>query len=241
MLGALWAYDGWNNVSYMAGEVKHPERNLPLALIGGMLIVMFLYVIANVGYYYVLTPTQVANVSSASSVAAEAMMKMVGPVAVSLMAGIMMISSWGSLQTSILGTARVPYAMALDGLSPRKLAYISPRSCVPVTSLVVQAIWASVLVLSGSFDQLTDLAVFAFWLSYGMITAAVFVFRVRSPSEPRSVRTLGYPVVPALFVLVTIVLIGFTLWNAPLQSGIGLAIIALGLPVYWYFSKQAEP
>jgi APA family basic amino acid/polyamine antiporter len=238
MLGALWAYDGWNNVSYMAGEVKNPERNLPIALIGGMLIVMLLYVIANVGYYYALTPTEVASVSSASSVAAESMRRMVGPIAVSLMAGIMMISSWGSLQTSILGTARVPYAMALDGLAPRRLAHISERSRVPVTSLMVQGFWASVLVLSGSFDQLTDLAVFAFWLFYGMVTAAVFVFRRRSPGEFRPYRTLGYPVVPALFVAVTVCLIFFTIKNAPLPSAIGLVIIALGLPLYWYFVKS---
>ncbi len=240
MLGALWAYDGWNNVSYMAGEVKHPERNLPLALIGGMLIVMLLYVVANVGYYYVLTPTEVASVSLASSVAAEAMRRMVGPLAVSLMAGIMMISSWGSLQTSILGTARVPYAMALDGLSPQSLARVSARSCVPVISLVVQAVWASVLVLSGSFDQLTDFAIFAFWLFYGMITAAVFVFRRRLPDERRPYRTLGYPMVPAVFVLVTICLILFTIKNAPVQSAIGLIIIAIGLPFYWYFERTHQ-
>ncbi len=238
MLGALWAYDGWNNVSYMAGEVKRPERNLPLALIAGMLICMTLYVIANLGYYYVMTPTEVASVSAASSVAAEAMRKMVGPLAVSLMAGIMMISSWGSLQTSILGTARVPYAMALDGLSPGSLARVSPRSCVPVISLVVQAVWSAVLVLSGSFDQLTDFAIFAFWLFYGMITAAVFVFRQRAPEEPRPYLTLGYPIVPAIFVLVTVCLIGFTIWNAFVQSVIGLAIIALGLPAYYYFERR---
>jgi APA family basic amino acid/polyamine antiporter len=238
MLGALWAYDGWNNVSYMAGEVKHPERNLPLALIAGMLICMSLYVIANLGYYYVMTPTEVASVSSASSVAAEAMRKMVGPLAVSLMAGIMMISSWGSLQTSILGTARVPYAMALDGLSPQSLARVSPRTCVPLISLVVQAIWSAVLVLSGSFDQLTDFAIFAFWLFYGMITAAVFVFRFRAPDAPRPYRTLGYPIVPAIFVLVTICLILFTLKNAFVQSVIGLVIIALGIPAYYYFERK---
>ena len=240
MLGALWAYDGWNNVSFVAGEVKHPERNLPLALIGGMLIVMILYVLANVSYYFVLTPTEVASVSAASSVAAEAAMRVVGPIAVSLMAGIMMISSWGSLQTSILGTARVPYAMALDGLSPQSLSRVSRRSCVPVISLVVQAVWAAVLVLSGSFDQLTDFAIFAFWLFYGMITAAVFVFRRKLPDERRPYRTLGYPFVPAIFVLVTVCLILYTIRNAPVQSAIGLVIIALGLPVYWYFNRRTR-
>ena len=240
MLGALWAYDGWNNVSFMAGEVKNPSRNLPFALIGGMLIVMVLYVIANLGYYYVLTPTEVASVSASSSVAAEAAMRFVGPLALSLMAGIMMISSWGSLQTSILGTARVPYAMALDGLSPQSLARVSPRSCVPVLSLVVQAVWAAILVLSGSFDQLTDFAIFAFWLFYGMITAAVFVFRRKLPGEQRPYRTLGYPIVPAVFVLVTICLILFTIKNSFVQSVIGLFIIALGLPVYWYFERKSR-
>lgn len=239
MLGALWAYDGWNNVSYVAGEVKHPERNLPLALIGSMFIVMALYVLVNVSYYYVLTPTQVASVSEASSVAAEATRRVVGPLAVSLIAGIMMLSSWGSLQTSILGTARIPFAMARDGLFFKSLARVS-KNHIPLISLVVQAFWAAVLILSGTFDQLTDFAIFAFWLFYGLTAAAVFVFRWREPDILRPYRTWGYPVVPAVFVLVTITLIGFTIKNAPLQSLIGLAIIAAGLPVYWYFARQSQ-
>jgi APA family basic amino acid/polyamine antiporter len=237
MLGALWAYDGWNNISYMAGEVKHPDRNLPLALISSMFIVIVLYVLVNVSYYYVLTPTEVASVSAVSSVAAEATRRVVGPLALSLMAGVMMLSSWGSLQTSILGTARIPFAMARDGLFFKSLARVSRKTHVPVIALVVQAVWAAVLALSGTFDQLTDLAIFAFWLFYGMVTAAVFVFRVREPDAPRPYRTWGYPVVPALFVLVTIYLIIFTIKNAPLQSLFGLLIIALGLPVYWYFVR----
>lgn len=238
MLGALWAYDGWNNVSYVAGEVKHPDRNLPLALIGSMFIVMALYVLVNVSYYYVLTPTEVASVSTKSSVAAEATMRVLGPLAVSLIAAVMMLSSWGSLQTSILGTARIPFAMARDGLFFKSLARVSRKTCVPVISLVVQGFWAAILALSGSFDQLTDFAIFAFWLFYGMVAASVFVFRRSEPDHKRPYRTWGYPVVPALFVLVTICLIGFTIKNAPLQSLIGLAIIAAGLPVYWYFSSK---
>jgi len=240
MLGALWAYDGWNNVSYVAGEVKHPERNLPLALISSMLIVMALYVLVNVSYYFVMTPTEVASISAASSVAGEATMRVLGPVAVSLIAGIMMLSSWGSLQTSILGTARIPFAMARDGLFFAGLARVSAKTSVPLISLMAQALWAAILILSGTFDQLTDFAIFAFWLFYGMTAAAVFVFRRREPDIPRPYRTWGYPVVPAVFVLVTITLIGFTIKNAPLQSFIGLVIIAAGLPVYWYFSKSSS-
>src|SRR4029079_8366198 len=237
MLGALWAYDGWNNISYMAGEVKHPERNLPLALIASMLIIIALYVIVNVSYYYVMTPTEIASVSATSSVAAESIRRVLGPVALTLMAGVMLLSSWGSLQTSILGTARIPYAMARDGVFFQSLARVSKGTRVPIIALVVQAVWAGVLALSGTFDQLTDLAIFAFWLFYGMVTAAVFVFRKREPDAPRPYKTWGYPVVPGLFVLVTIYLIIFTIKNALLQSLIGLAIIAAGLPVYWYFTR----
>ena len=237
MLGALWAYDGWNNVSYMAGEVKHPERNLPLALIASMLIIIALYVIVNVSYYYVMNPTDVASISATSSVAAESIGRVLGPVAVTLMAGVMMLSSWGSLR-SILGTARIPYAMARDGVFFQSLARISQKTRVPIIALIVQGVWAGVLAVSGKFDQLTDLAIFAFWLFYGMVTASVFVFRRREPDVARPYRTWGYPVVPAVFVLVTIYLIVFTIYNAPFLSFLGLLVIAAGLPVYFYFSKK---
>ncbi|HKO98050.1 MAG TPA: amino acid permease [Pyrinomonadaceae bacterium] len=239
MVGALWAYDGWNNISYMAGEVKHPERNLPLALIASMLIIIVLYVIVNVSYYYVMTPTEVASVdSSASSVAAEAIKRVLGPAAVTMMAGVMMLSSWGSLQSSILGTARIPYAMARDGVFFQSLARVSKNTKVPVISLVVQGVWAAVLTLSGSFDQLTDMAIFAFWLFYGLVAAAVFVFRWREPNAERPYKTWGYPVVPGLFVLTTIYLIVTTIYNYPVRSIVGLAIIAAGLPVYFYFASK---
>ncbi len=237
LVGALWAYDGWNNVSYMAGEVKDPHRNLPLALITSMLIIIVLYVIVNVSYYYVMTPTEVASVdANASSVAAESIRRVLGPLAVTLMAAVMMLSSWGSLQSSILGTARIPYAMARDGVFFESLARVSRSTRVPVISLIVQGIWAGVLTLSGSFDQLTDMAIFAFWLFYGLVAAAVFVFRWREPNAERPYKTWGYPVVPALFVLTTIYLIGSTIYNYPIRSAIGLIIIAAGLPVYFYFA-----
>jgi len=208
-------------------------------LIASMLIIIVLYVIVNVSYYYVMTPTDVASVdANASSVAAESIRRVLGPLAVTLMAAVMMLSSWGSLQSSILGTARIPYAMARDGVFFESLARVSKSTRVPVISLIVQGIWAGVLTLSGSFDQLTDLAVFAFWLFYGLVAAAVFVFRWREPNAERPYRTWGYPVVPALFVLTTIYLIGTTIYNYPARSLAGLVIIALGLPVYFYFSAK---
>ena len=239
MVGALWAYDGWNNISYMAGEVKHPERNLPLALIASMLIIITVYVLVNVSYYYVMTPTDVASIdANASSVAAESIRRVLGPVAVTIMAAVMMLSSWGSLQSSILGTARIPYAMARDRVFFPSLARLSTRTNVPVVSLIVQGIWAAVLTLSGSFDQLTNLAIFAFWLFYAMVVGSVFVFRRREPNVPRPYRVWGYPVLPAIFILVTIYIIFTEIWNYPIRSLTGLIIIAAGLPVFWYFEKK---
>src|SRR5688500_5481208 len=154
------------------------------------------------------------------------------------MATFMMFLSMGSVKTSILGTARITYAMARDGVFFESLARVSKSTRVPVISLIVQGIWAGVLTLSGSFDQLTDLAVFAFWLFYGLVAAAVFVFRWREPNAERPYRTWGYPVVPALFVLTTIYLIGATIYNYPARSPACLSISALGLPVHFYFAAK---
>lgn len=238
MLGALWAYDGWNNVAFMAGEVKRPERNLPLALIISMFLVMGLYVFVNLSYYHVLTPTQIASVPASSSTAAEVVRRLLGAAAVTLMAAAMMTSSFGALHASILATARVPYAMAKDRLFFKGLARLSPRTHVPVRSLVVLGVWASVLALSGSYDMLTDYAIFALTIFYALTAGAVFIFRRRLPNVERPYRTWGYPVVPILFLVVDTWLVLTTIWNNPKQSGIGLALIVLGLPVYLYWERH---
>jgi len=237
MLGALWAYDGWNNVAPLSGEVRDPQRTLPRAFLGGMLVVGALYVFANVAYYYVLTPDEIASVSTSSSVATEVASRFLGGGAVTLVAAALMISSFGALHTSVLASARFPYAMAHDGLFFRGLSQVSPRTHVPVRALIAQGAWASVLALSGSFDTLTDYAIFALWIFYGLTIASVFVFRRRLPDAERPYRTWGYPVVPVVFLIVTAWLIVNTLMTAPVQSLIGLALIVLGLPVYWYWSR----
>ncbi len=238
MLGALWAYDGWNNITFMAGEVKRPERNLPLGLIISMFLVMGLYLLVNVSYYHVLTPTQVANVAASSSVAAEVVRRLLGSIAVTLMAAGMMTSSFGALHASIMATARVPYAMARDRLFFQGLAKVSSHTHVPIRSLIVLAIWSGVLTLSGSYDTLTDSAIFALTLFYAFVAGAVFIFRRRMPDAPRPYRTWGYPVVPIVFLVVTAFLIGRTIWDSPKQSAIGLGLIALGFPVYLFFRHQ---
>src|ERR1041385_1343385 len=264
MLGALWAYDGWNNITFLAGEVKNPQRNLPLALIISMFVVMGLYLLVNLGYYHVLAPTEVASVPASLSVAAEVVRRLLGAIALTLMAAAMMMSSFGALHASILATSRVPYAMARDGLFFRGLSKISPRTHVPIRSLIVLGIWSSVLALSGSYDQLTDAAIFALTLFYAFVAAAVFVFRRRLPDAPRPYRTWGYPVVPIVYLAVTAWLLARIVWDAGpamkatvqfLLSGHPLSALAeslkapplaslifilLGLPVYLILSRQAR-
>ena len=238
MLGALWAYDGWNNITFLAGEVKNPERNLPLGLIISMFLVMGLYLLVNLSYYHVLTPTQIANVPASLSVAAEVVRRLLGAVAVTLMAAAMMTSSFGALHASILATSRVPYAMARDRLFFQGLAKVSPHTHVPIRSLVALGIWSGVLALSGSYDTLTDSAIFALTLFYAFVAGSVFIFRRRLPDAPRPYRTWGYPVVPIVFLVVTAWLILTTIWNTPKQSAIGLGLMVIGLPIYLYWSRR---
>jgi APA family basic amino acid/polyamine antiporter len=242
MLGALWAYDGWNNVAPLAGEVRDPQKNLPRAFILGMLVVGALYIFVNLAYFYVLTPTQIAGVSGAAteSVATEVASRFLGASAVALIAAALMISSFGALHTSVLASARYPYAMSRDRLFFQSLARLSPKTHVPVRALVAQGVWSGVLALSGSYDTLTDYAIFALWIFYGLTTASVFIFRRTMPDAERPYKTWGYPVVPVVFLIVTAALILNTLWTAPVQAFTGLALIALGLPVYWYWSRHNE-
>jgi len=241
MIGALWAYDGWNNITFLAGEVKNPGRNLPLALIGGGLVVMGLYLFVNVSYFHVLTPTEIASVPASSSVAAEVVRRLLGSVAVTLMAAAMMTSSFGALHASILATARIPYALAKDGLIVKSLAHVSPRTHVPIRALVVQGFWACVVALSGEYDTLTDYAIFALTLFYALVAGSIFIFRRREPDAERPYRTWGYPVVPILFLIVSVALILQTIRNTPRQSAIGLGLILLGLPVYYLLDSRKKP
>jgi APA family basic amino acid/polyamine antiporter len=263
MLGALWAYDGWNNVTLVAGEVQNPKRNLPRALIGGMLLIMALYLFVNLSYFYVMAPNDIASVSLASSVATEVARRFLGPLAITFIAAALLSSTFGTLHTSILTGARVPYAMARDGLFLRSLSKVSPRTHVPTGALIVQAVWACILVIafSSSFDTLTDYAIFGLWIFYGLVTAAVFILRRKMPDAERPYRAWGYPVVPILFLLATALILGVTLWgergdaaagaslifHGHLLTGFGVlarnpslagvALIALGLPVYWIWTR----
>ena len=238
MLGALWAYDGWNNVAPLAGEVRDPQRNLPRVFLGGMFVVIALYVAVNAAYFYVLSANEIASISPTSSVATEVIQRFVGPTAVILVAIALMFSSLGSLHASVLANSRVPFAMARDGLFFRGLAKVSPRTHVPVRAVLAQAVWASVLTLSGSYDTLTDAVVFAAWLFYGLTAGSLIIFRRTLPDAPRPYRAWGYPVVPAVFILLTVLLIGSSLTASPRQAMIGFGLMLAGLPFYWYWTRQ---
>ncbi len=240
MLGALWGFQGWATLTPMAGEVIDPRRNISRAFGAAVLVVGALYLFANAGYFYALTPDEVAGVSTASSVATEVMSRILGPVAAAAMAAAMMTSSLGALHTGIAATARVPYAMAEDGLFFPGLNRLSPRTRVPVRAAIAAAVWSALLTLSGSYDRLTDWAIFGLWLFYGLTAASVLVLRRRFPAADRPYRVWGYPVVPAIFVAVTACLLLNTLWTAPRQTALGLGLMALGLPFYRYWSRRRK-
>ena len=240
MLAALWAYDGWNNMPMAAGEVKDPGRNVPRALIGGMVVVMVIYCAANLSYFYalpwgdVLTSNSTAH-RDALPVATRAAQTAFGENGGKLMSIAFVLSALGALNGATLTGARVPFAMARDGLFPARAGVLNARTRVPVAAVLMQAGWACVLAASGTYDQLTDYVIFASWIFYGLVTSAVFVLRMRAPELRRPYRTLGYPAVPLIFVLVACWLVVNTLVNRPVESVAGLVLISLGLPVYWYF------
>jgi APA family basic amino acid/polyamine antiporter len=243
MLAALWAYDGWNNMPMAAGEVKDPGRNVPRALIGGMVAVMAIYCVANLAYFYALPWAEVLSSNStahrdALPVATKAAQTAFGESGGKLMSIAFVLSALGALNGATLTGARVPFAMARDGLFPAFAGVLSSRTHVPVAAVLIQATWACVLAASGTYDQLTDYVIFASWIFYGLVTSAVFVLRFKEPELARPYRTLGYPIVPLVFVMVALWLVINTLVNRPVESVAGLVLIALGLPVYWYFRSK---
>ena len=247
MLGALWGYDGWNNLTFVAGEVKDPNRNIPLAIIGSTVLIIVLYVFVHIGYFYVLDPTAIASVPATSSVAKVVVSGFFGGDITSFATGLavalftvgLMLSSLGTLHTSILSGSRVSYAMAHDGLMLKGLGKLS-LTRVPVRSLIFQGVLACILALSGSFDTLTDYVVFGSWIFYALVTSSIFLFRRKQPDAIRPYRAWGYPIVPVMFLLVAGWLLINTLYTSPTQSFTGLGLIILGLPIYYYLNNRRD-
>jgi APA family basic amino acid/polyamine antiporter len=235
LVAALWAYDGWNNVAMVASEIRDPQKNLPRALIWGTLSVIAIYLLANWAYFHVLTA---AEVSSTPRVAGEMMRRILGAPGASAVSVAAMISIFAALNGSILTGSRVPYAAARGGYFFSAFGRVHPRYQTPAVSILALSAWGALLVLSGKYEQLFTLVIFPSWILYGMTTAAVIVLRKKRPDLPRPYRTIGYPFVPVLFVLVAAVLVLSTLQDSPRESLIGLGLILLGLPFYLYWKKR---
>ena len=237
MVAALWAYDGWNNVTMVASEIKKPQRNLPLALMAGTLCVVVLYLATNVAYFLVLSA---GEVGSSDRVAAAMMRKALGEGGAGVVSVAAMISIFAALNGSILTGSRVPYAMARDHLFFEKTGLVHEKYHSPAVSILLLSAWSALLVLSGRYEQLFTYVIFASWILYGMAAASVIVLRRKEPNMERPYRTVGYPVVPVLFVVVALCLLGNTLVESPRESILGLGLIFLGLPFYFYWKRRQK-
>ena len=241
LLAAFWAYEGWTSTGFIGGEIKNTHRNLPLALVSGVSFVMVVYLCINFTYLYVLPIDQIIAVhNSVNNIAGvEVVRSFSGNIGALAMAVLILITTFGCTNTTLLGPPRLYYAMAKEGVFFKSASYIHPRYNTPSKAIFIQAVWASVLVFSGSFDQLTDMLIFAAFIFYGATALGVFILRVKMPDAPRPYKAVGYPVVPAIFILFCVALIVITLIGRPREALIGLGLMASGLPFYWYWNRKA--
>jgi len=238
LVAALWAYDGWNDLNMVAEEVRQPERNIPIALIAGVAIVGALYILVNAAVQYVLP---VDTIAISQRPASDAIAVVLGPLGASIVSAGMALSMFVTLNGTIMSGARVPFAVARDGYFFRALADVHPRFHTPSGAIVVQCVLAILLLLGGgNFRQFFSLAIFAEWLFYMISSSTVFVFRKRDPNARRPYHVWGYPVVPALFVAASAVLLYYTFTDNLRNSSLGLLVIAAGIPVFYYFSRKRK-
>ena len=239
MLAAFWAYQGWVSVGFIGGEVKDPHRNIPRGIIAGVGIVIIVYLVVNYTFLNLLSIDELKQINDSGNQIAgiEAVRGIWGNGGVLFISVLILISTLGCTNASILTGARPYYAMARQGLFFSGAGRLNSRN-VPSASLLWQGIWASILVLSGTFDQLTDMLIFAVYIFYGATTVGVFVLRRRMPDAHRPYKTWGYPVVPALFILFCLGLFMNTIITRPREAGIGLTLIMLGIPVYFLLLRK---
>jgi len=244
MLAALWAYSGWQYLPMTATEMRDPERNVPRAVIGGGLLVVALYLLVNAAYFFALPFETVATASStpfpdAPSVGALAAETFLGPKALSLASLIFLISVVGALNGVLLTRARVPYAAARDGLFFKAFGRLSPGASVPAISVMAHGVFAALLVASGTFDQLTNLATLNFVLFWGLSGIALMVLRRKMADAPRPYRAPLYPLVPAAFVAIMAGVLVSTAVESPAEAGAALALLlGIGLPLYPFFRRR---
>ena len=236
LVAALWAYDGWTNASMIGSDIRNPQKNLPRALIWGTVAVIAIYVLTNLAYLYVLNAQEVG---ASQRVAADMMRRVAGPSGAAVVSIAAIVSILAGLNGVILSGSRVPYVMARDGYFFSWVGRLS-RWETPAASLALQGGWSVLLLASGRFEDLINMVVFTEWILYGMTTAGVIVLRRTRPEMPRPYRVWGYPMVPVAFVIVSMALFYATLRQAPRESGLGLVLIMLGLPFYYYWNLREK-
>jgi APA family basic amino acid/polyamine antiporter len=247
--GAFWAYDGWNKLTYIAGEVKQPQRNIPRALLWGMLTVTAIYVLMNVAYLYVLPVDELAK-SKKFFVFDVAEKIFTGGG--NWIAALVMLSTFGTTNAIIMATARVYFSMARMNVFPRFIGTVHPRFHTPGAALVVQGVWSVALLFSGTFDTLTDTLIFVTWIFYAAGAYGVFVMRRKLPNAPRAYKVPGYPIVPWVFIVFALTFLGFTVYNdfvtyreavaagkpGLINSVFGVALVLIGTPIYFYYRRK---
>jgi APA family basic amino acid/polyamine antiporter len=237
MIGVLWAYEGWQFVTYSAGEVVNAKRNLPLGLVVGTAALVGIYLIANVGYLAALGPTGVAG---SSRLAAAAVSAIVSPWAAKLVAIMILISIFSATNGTKLTAPRVYYAMARDGLFFQRLAEVHPRFKTPAFAVIAGAAWSIILAVTGTFEQLLTYVVFVGWIFYALAAASIFIYRRRLPDAVRPYRVPGYPITPLLFIIAAAALAVNTIVTQPARAAIGLGIVFLGAPAYLIWRPKDE-
>ncbi len=239
MIGVLWAYEGWQYVTFSAGEAIDPQRTFPRAIVAGTASLVGIYLFANIGYLAALGPQGVAG---SDRVAAEAVGAIVGPGAAKLIAAAILVSIFSATNGLTISAPRVYYAMARDGLFFRTLGEVHPRYGTPAVSIVAGTLWAIVLAVSGTFEQLLTYVVFVGWIFYALGAACVFVLRRTQPDADRPFRVPGYPWTPMLFIVAAAALVGNTIATQPVRAAVGIGVVLLGLPVYFIWRKpKSQP
>lgn len=239
-LGAFWGYEGWNHIGYIGEEVKNPQRNLPLALGFGTGIVILIYVLLNMVFLYTLpidyfiqlyeTPNKIAAIEVANQI--------LGKIGVLFVGCLILVTTLNATNSTIMMSARIFYAMSRDSLFFKKASSVHPKFQTPYFSLFIQAIWSILLIWSGSFDQLTDILVFASFIYYGSTALGVIILRIKSPNLERKYNVVGYPFVPAFFVIFCLFLLIITIYNQPNEALMGLGLITTGIPFYLFWKKN---
>lgn len=245
LAGAFWAYDGWNNITFIAGEVKQPQRNIPRSLFGGLFFCIVVYVLLNLAYLYVLP---VSSLATASFVASDAATVAWGTVGGSVIALMVLLFVLGSTNSNVMATARVTYAMGTENNWFRWAGRVHPTYQTPGRALLLNAGWTILLIFSGSFDMLTDMLIFVSWFFYGMSSLGVFILRKKMKDTPRPYKVWGYPVIPLLFVAFTAFFLGSTLYSdivnyrngtSPVINALlGILITSIGIPIYFLSRKK---